>query len=104
MAERSPKEYGLCVSLGVLLGPFGAHRFYVGRPLSGAVQCAGSVPLLGWFVWGYATADLSLERLNLWPAILPAVALLAWGLWPVADVWLLLRKRFHDGQGRTVEP
>ena len=34
----------------------------------------------------------------------PLCALLAWGLWPVADVATILAQRFRDGRGRVVRP
>jgi hypothetical protein len=34
----SEKSRGVATALATLLGPFGAHRFYLGRPESGAVM------------------------------------------------------------------
>jgi hypothetical protein len=39
--DPSDKSRGVATALAVLLGPFGAHRFYVGKTGSGAVMGLG---------------------------------------------------------------
>ena len=34
----SEKSRGVATALAAILGPFGAHRFYLGRPQSGALM------------------------------------------------------------------
>jgi TM2 domain len=46
--EPSEKSRGVATALAALLGPFGAHRFYVGRTGSGALM---AVTLGGLGVW-----------------------------------------------------
>ena len=44
----SDKSRGIATALAALLGPFGAHRFYVGRARSGVLMC---VTLGGLGLW-----------------------------------------------------
>ena len=46
--DSSDKSRGVATALAALLGPFGAHRFYVGKPRSGALM---AVTLGGLGVW-----------------------------------------------------
>jgi hypothetical protein len=46
--DPSEKSRGVATALAALLGPFGAHRFYVGKTGSGALMC---VTLGGLGVW-----------------------------------------------------
>jgi hypothetical protein len=47
-SEASDKSRGVATALAAILGPFGAHRFYVGRNGSGALMC---VTLGGCGIW-----------------------------------------------------
>jgi TM2 domain len=47
-ADPSEKSRGVATVLAALLGPFGAHRFYVGKHQTGALMC---VTLGGLGVW-----------------------------------------------------
>jgi hypothetical protein len=38
--DPSDKSRGVATALAALLGPFGAHRFYLGKPRSGALMLA----------------------------------------------------------------
>jgi hypothetical protein len=46
--DPSDKSRGVATALAALLGPFGAHRFYVGKTGSGALMC---VTLGGLGLW-----------------------------------------------------
>jgi hypothetical protein len=46
--DPSDKSRGVATALAALLGCFGAHRFYVGKPRSGVLMC---VTLGGLGVW-----------------------------------------------------
>ena len=46
--DPSDKSRGVATALAALLGPFGAHRFYVGKNGSGALMC---VTLGGLGIW-----------------------------------------------------
>lgn len=100
----SPKQFGLCLVLGVLLGAVGAHRCYVGRWPTGVVQAAGTIAGLWWLVAALSQVSLRLEQWRVWPVIPPLLALGVWGLWPVADVARLLAGRFRDAAGLVVRP
>jgi hypothetical protein len=47
----SEKSRGVALALAALLGPFGAHRFYVGRPKSGALMLATVGGLGIWYLY-----------------------------------------------------
>jgi TM2 domain len=47
----SPRSRGVALALAALLGPFGAHRFYVGKPRSGALMCATLGGLGIWYLY-----------------------------------------------------
>lgn len=100
----STKQYGLCLVLGVLLGPLGLHRMYVGRWPTGLAQAAGTVAGVWWLLAALPQVSLRIESWRVWPVIPPLLALFAWGLWPVADVARLLAGRFRDTGGAVVRP
>ncbi|HKU60534.1 MAG TPA: TM2 domain-containing protein [Gemmatimonadales bacterium] len=47
-AAPSPRSRGVALALAALLGPFGGHRFYVGKHKTGALMCA---TLGGFGIW-----------------------------------------------------
>ncbi|HVL18253.1 MAG TPA: TM2 domain-containing protein [Gemmatimonadales bacterium] len=47
----SPRSRGVALALAVLLGPFGGHRFYVGKVRSGALMCATLGGLGIWYLY-----------------------------------------------------
>ena len=47
----SPRSRGVTLALAVLLGPFGGHRFYVGKHGSAALMCATLGGLGIWYVY-----------------------------------------------------
>jgi hypothetical protein len=47
----SPRSRGVALALAVLLGPFGGHRFYVGKHQSGALMCATLGGLGIWYLY-----------------------------------------------------
>ena len=47
----SPRSRGVALALAALLGPFGAHRFYVGKHKSGALMCATLGGLGIWYLY-----------------------------------------------------
>jgi hypothetical protein len=49
--DPSEKSRGVATVLAVLLGPFGAHRFYVGKTGSGALMCATLGGLGVWYLY-----------------------------------------------------
>jgi hypothetical protein len=49
--DPSEKSRGVATALAVLLGPFGAHRFYVGKTGSGALMCATLGGLGVWWLY-----------------------------------------------------
>ena len=44
----SPRSRGVALALAAILGPFGGHRFYVGKHGTGALMCA---TLGGFGIW-----------------------------------------------------
>jgi hypothetical protein len=50
-APSSPRSRGVALALAALLGPFGAHRFYVGKVKSGALMCATLGGLGIWYLY-----------------------------------------------------
>ena len=49
--EPSEKSRGVATALAALLGPFGAHRFYVGKTGSGALMAATLGGLGVWWLY-----------------------------------------------------
>jgi TM2 domain-containing protein len=49
--DPSEKSRGVATALAALLGPFGAHRFYVGKNGSGALMCATLGGLGIWWLY-----------------------------------------------------
>jgi hypothetical protein len=49
--ETSDKSRGVALALAVVLGPFGGHRFYLGRPRSGALMLATLGGLGIWYLY-----------------------------------------------------
>jgi hypothetical protein len=49
--DPSDKSRGIATALAVLLGPFGAHRFYVGKTGSGALMAATLGGLGVWWLY-----------------------------------------------------
>jgi hypothetical protein len=49
--DPSEKSRGVATTLAALLGPFGAHRFYVGKNGSGALMCATLGGLGVWWLY-----------------------------------------------------
>lgn len=47
----SEKSRGVALALAAILGPFGAHRFYVGRPRSGALMLLTVGGLGVWYLY-----------------------------------------------------
>ncbi|NIJ24393.1 TM2 domain-containing protein [Sphingomonas japonica] len=75
------KSIRVAAALWLVLGGLGAHRFYLGRTLSGALQAM-------LFVLGWATLII----------VIGGVALAAWFLWWLADLAMLPGMvRAHNG-------
>jgi hypothetical protein len=49
--DPSEKSRGVATALAALLGPFGAHRFYVGKPRSGVLMAATLGGLGVWWLY-----------------------------------------------------
>ena len=49
--DPSDKSRGIATALAALLGPFGAHRFYVGKNGTGALMCATLGGLGVWWLY-----------------------------------------------------
>lgn len=70
--EPSDKSRGVATVLAALLGPFGAHRFYVGKTGSGALMCATLGGLGVWWLYDLIVVaagdfrDLSGRRVSRW--------------------------------------
>ena len=75
----SEKSRGVALALAAILGPFGAHRFYVGRPRSAALMLVTVGGLGLWYLYDLILVaagefeDVNGRRLARWdPAELPA--------------------------------
>lgn len=106
--EISDKKQGVALGWLALLGPFGVHRFYLGRWISGTLLGGGMLALLVWAMvgvfdvfrdaWAGGSGGPSIGAVLL-RLCLTAVA----GLWPAVDLWLIAAGRLRDGRGRRVE-
>lgn len=64
-AETAPTHPVLIAYLYWILGIFGAHRFYLGRPISGAIWFfTGGVFLIGWIVDLFLIPSMAEEASN----------------------------------------
>jgi hypothetical protein len=75
----SEKSRGVALALAAILGPFGAHRFYVGRPKSAALMLVTVGGLGLWYLYDLILVaagefeDVEGRRLTRWdPAQAPA--------------------------------
>ena len=50
-SQTSEKSRGVALALAAILGPFGAHRFYVGRPKSAVLMLATVGGLGVWYLY-----------------------------------------------------
>ena len=70
--DPSDKSRGVATALAALLGPFGAHRFYVGKARSGILMCATLGGLGVWYLYDLIVVaagdfrDVDGRRLSLW--------------------------------------
>ena len=76
--------------MAVLLGTFGAHRFYVKRFVSGALQLACLLGIILWWIVGAPHIALSIT--------VPLCLL----LWALMDGILIACGVFGDGRGRAI--
>jgi hypothetical protein len=51
LTTPSPRSRSVALALAALLGPFGAHRFYVGKVRSGVLMCATIGGLGIWYLY-----------------------------------------------------
>jgi TM2 domain len=76
-AEPSEKSRGVATVLAALLGPFGAHRFYVGKTGSGALMCVTLGGLGIWYLYDLIIVaagdfrDMHGRRLSRWDPEVP---------------------------------
>jgi hypothetical protein len=76
-SEPSEKSRGVALALAAILGPFGAHRFYVGRPRSGVLMLATIGGLGIWYLYDLIVVaagefeDGSGRRLSRWDPAQP---------------------------------
>ena len=70
--DPSDKSRGIATALAALLGPFGAHRFYVGKTGSGALMAATLGGLGLWWLYDLIVVaagdfrDIEGRRLSRW--------------------------------------
>jgi hypothetical protein len=70
--DPSEKSRGVATALAALLGPFGAHRFYVGKTGSGALMCATLGGLGVWWLYDLIVVaagdfrDINGRRVSRW--------------------------------------
>lgn len=72
--EYSPKSRSNAGNLGVVFGPLGAHRFYLGYPMHGILQILFSLTIVG----------------------------MLWGIYE--GITILWGNEWRDGQGRLLRP
>ncbi|MGH7579746.1 MAG: TM2 domain-containing protein [Gemmatimonadales bacterium] len=70
--DPSEKSRGVATALAALLGPFGAHRFYVGKHGTGALMCVTLGGLGVWYLYDLIVVvagdfrDVDGRRLSRW--------------------------------------
>lgn len=106
----SPKKGVPTLILLLLLGQFGAHRFYTGK-------IGSAIGMLILFLLGYAPVfwvyiktvlnehnlDYEITTENLIDMGVGMLILLAWFIWWIVDLANLCTSKFKDAQGRLVK-
>jgi len=75
--DPSDKSRGVATALAALLGPFGAHRFYVGKTRSGALMCVTLGALGVWWLYDLIVVaagdfrDINGRRVSRWDPEVP---------------------------------
>ena len=86
--ERSPKSYGVAVTLCGVFGTLGIHHFYLGDWWHGLADLALFVLMVLFFTQGFAG--------------LAFLTLLIDGLHTIVIFYYLIIEKWRDGQGRPV--
>jgi len=86
--EKSPKSYGISVTLCGIFGVLGIHHFYLGDYLHGAVD-------LGLFILAVYLFSIGQDGMGM-------LFLLVDGLHSIIIFYYLIVEKWRDGQGRPV--
>lgn len=86
--EKSPKSYGVAVSLCGIFGVLGVHHFYLGDYLHGFADLGLFIFAIVMFSQGYVGVA--------------TLALLLDGLHSIVIFYYLIVEKWRDGQGRPV--
>lgn len=70
----------IALLLGLFLGCFGAHRFYVGKTQTGIIMVLITI-LTGW---------------------IGGIGVMITGIWSLIDVIMLIMNKFTDGKGNII--
>ena len=82
-----------------LLGWSGAHRFYLGKFVTGAVQASLMLLLAGWIIADFPYRNGDVNYLLLLGQLM---AVFVVNLWPSVDFYRIISGRLTDGDGRIL--
>jgi VIT1/CCC1 family predicted Fe2+/Mn2+ transporter len=96
---KSDKSNVVALVLYLIVGPLGAHRFYVGKIATGVAQLLGCiVPIvLAFQLMADATGGTARPMALLALAIMAALV-----IWVLVDGVQILRQKFTDSKGNTL--
>lgn len=83
--EVSPKSRLVALLLGIFLGQFGVHNFYLGKIAIGVIQAVLTV-------LGYCLAFIGVG----------AIMISAAGIWALVEWIIIATGKYKDGKGRLV--
>lgn len=110
VVEISPKRRLTAMLLGIFLGNFGVHNFYLGRIGRGVAQCILSV--LGFILYGATIAilvdsayyyDFEEVLAGMLPMVLSVLLLIATSIWSLVEWIIIAAGAAKDKYGRAVK-
>jgi len=102
-AEISPKSRLCAMLLGIFLGEFGVHNFYMGRTGRAALQLLMTIFGFIFYIGGFITLSNSSIGINTMAmVILGFILIFAVSIWKLVEWIIIACGKAVDGQGKMV--